>query len=191
MLPANLSFLLPPNQRSMLPLSFPVDVVGIKQQATVIEDVSDIEAFKYKVRFDDGFEDVFTIIEGGQVYIQSSQPGYDYYSDALVHDLYQLQGIEPGVFFYVLPISLKGEPVNAWLKEEEPFPGDKKSIIVSYYQRLGFELYVPTDEDRWHYRELTRRLTGEEKEIARALVSAMNTMQSVLQPSSLQLPEYP
>jgi hypothetical protein len=40
-----------PTQKYMLPLSYSVDVVGIKQQATVLEDLSDMACYKYRVIF--------------------------------------------------------------------------------------------------------------------------------------------
>ncbi|MEJ0106586.1 MAG: hypothetical protein WDO19_30350 [Bacteroidota bacterium] len=41
-------------QSSMLPLSFPVTIVVIKQQATVLKDLSDVSCYRYKVKFEDG-----------------------------------------------------------------------------------------------------------------------------------------
>jgi hypothetical protein len=116
-----------PNQNLMLPLSFPVDVVGIKQQAAVLEDLSDMACYKYRVRFDDGTEDNFTLIE------------------------------------------------------EEPDPGEKDCVMVSYNRRLKFQLYLANDNDEWKVRELTHELNQDEKVFAAELASTMEQIRSALQ----------
>lgn len=165
----------------MLPVSFPVDVVGIKQQATVVEDLSDISCYKYKVRFEDGTEDIFTLIEGPELSIATEEKGHEHYANALINDLYELTTIEPGLFYYILPAVIGGESVNVWMVEEEPDPGEKDCVMVSYNRQLQFQLYLANDNDVWKVREHTRELSPDEKKFATELASTMEVMRSVLE----------
>ena len=164
----------------MLPLSFPVDVVGLLQQATVLEDLSDISCYKYKVRFSDGTEDIFTIIEEPELYIKASKVGYDHYASSLLDDVYELTKIIPGLFFYVLPSSIAGEAINVWMVEEEPDPGEKDCVMVSYKRKLRFQLYLANEETGWKVRELSYKLNPDEKKLAVELASTMELMRSAI-----------
>lgn len=170
--------MIPTNQRDILPISFPVNVVGIRQQATVLADVSDMASFRYRVRFEDGFEDIFTIIEGPEISIEGKKNGFEYYASALLSDLYILTNIEPVIFFYTLPMMLEGESINVWLMQEEPTLGDEECVMVSYNQRLQFELYLA--DGSWKYRELKRPLTTAEKKLAIELTDTMESIRSIL-----------
>lgn len=164
----------------MLPLSFAVDVVGIKQQATVLEDLSDMACYKYRVRFENGVEDIFTIIEGPETTIEASESGHDHYSSALTIDLYELSKIVPENFLSVLPFRLQGEDVNVWLVEEEPDPGEKDCIMVSYNANYGFQLYRKNENEKWNYREYKPTpLIEEEIELAHELCATLESMVSV------------
>jgi hypothetical protein len=170
-----------PNQNSMLPLSFPVDVVGIKQQATVMEDLSDMACYKYRVRFEDGTEDNFTLIEGPELSIAADEKGHEHYANSLLDDLYELAKIEPGLFYYVLPVSIGDEALNVWMVEEEPDPGEKDCVMVSYNRRLQFQLYLANDNDQWKVRELSHELNQHEKMLAAELASTMEVIRGALQ----------
>lgn len=170
-----------PNQNSMLPLSFRVDVVGVKLQATVVEDLSDISCYKYRVRFDDGTEDIFILIEGPALSIEADEKGHEHYANSLLNDLYELTKIEPGLFYYILPMNIGGEQVNVWMVEEEPDPGEKDCVMVSYNRQLQFQLYLANDNDVWKVRELTHELNPDEKKLAAELVSTMELIQGALQ----------
>jgi hypothetical protein len=166
-----------PNQKSMLPLSFAVDVVGIKQQATVLEDLSDMACYKFRVRFENGIEDIFTIIEGPENVIEASQTGYEHYCRALMVDLYELSKIVPENFLSILPVKLHGEDVNVWLSEEDPDPGEKACVMASYGGHSGFQLYRVNDASPWAYREYKPQpLTEKERELAAQLSALMDSM---------------
>ena len=171
----------PTNQHTILPISFPVDLVGITKEATVIEDLSDIESFKYKVRFEDGTEDVFTIIEGPEILIEPGDPGHEHYANALLKDLYILSSIEPGVFFYMLPMQLATDLVNVWLVEMEPRISEKECISISYNQKIQFELFLTNDEKGWRYRGMNGPLTIAEKRLANDLTATMETIRNAIQ----------
>jgi hypothetical protein len=179
-----------PNQKSMLPLSFAVDVVGIKQQATVQEDLSDMACYKYRVRFENGIEDIFTIIEGPENTIEASEAGYEHYSRSLTTDLYELSKIVPENFLSVLPVKLQGEDVNVWLSEEEPDPGEIDSVMVSYNGNFGFQLYRASEAEEWKYREYKpTALTEEEINLAKELCLTMQATSNAF--SSKTIPSGP
>lgn len=164
----------------MLPLSFAVDVVGIKQQATVLEDLSDMACYKYRVRFENGIEDIFTIIEGPENTIEALESGHEHYCSALAVDLYELSKVVPENFFSILPYKLQGEDVNVWLSEEEPDPGEKDCVMVNYNANLGFQLYRASENEKWKYREYKPTpLTEEEIELALELCATMQSIVSV------------
>jgi hypothetical protein len=169
-----------PTQKSMLPLNIAVDVVGIKQQATVLEDLSDMACYKYRVRFENGIEDIFTIIEGPENTIEANESGHDHYCAALAVDLYELSKIVPENFLSVIPFKLQGEDVNVWLVEEEPDPGEKDCVMVNYNANFGFQLYRVNENEKWNYREYKPMpLTEEEIELALELRATMESMVSV------------
>ena len=166
-----------PNQMSMLPLSFAVDFVGIKQQATVLEDLSDMACYKYRVRFENGIEDIFTIIEGPENIIEASQAGHEHYSRSLTIDLYELSKIVPENFLSVFRVILHGEDVNVWLSDEEPDPGEKDSVMASYNGNFGFQLYRVNENEGWRFREYKPTpLTKEEVLLAKELCQTMEAM---------------
>lgn len=166
-----------PTQKNMLPLSIAVSVVGIKQQATVLEDLSDMACYKYRVRFENGVEDIFTIIEGPETTIEASESGHDHYCSALAVDLFELSKIVPENFLSVLPYKLQGEDVNVWLVEEEPDPGEKDCVMVNYNANFGFQLYRVNENQKWKYREYKPTpFTEEEIELALELCATMESM---------------
>lgn len=159
----------------MLPLSFAVDVAGIKQQATVLDDLSDMACYKYRVRFENGVEDIFTIVEGPENTIEAQERGHEHYCLALTVDLFELSKVVPENFLSVLPFKLEGEDVNVWLVEEEPDPGEDKCIMVNYNAIGGFQIYCVREQ--WGFREYKPTpLTKEEKEMAKALVETLKQM---------------
>lgn len=166
-----------PSQRNMLPLSFAVEVAGIRQQATVLEDCSDMACFRYRVRFDNGIGDIFTIIDGPGISIEAGESGHEHYSRSLTMDLYELSKIIPEQFLAVLPFQLQGDLINVWLSEEEPDPGEINSVMVSYGGHAGFQLYRVNENENWKYREYKPApLTEEEKALALELAATMDMM---------------
>jgi hypothetical protein len=170
-----------PTQKTMLPLSFVVSVVGIKQQATVLEDLSDMACYRYRVRFENGVEDIFTIIEGPEITIEANEKGNEHYCWALNIDLYEMSKIVPENFLSVLPFQLQGEDVNLWLVEEESDPGEKDCVMVNYNGNFGFQLYRVNENEKWNYREhKPTPLTEEEIELALELCASMESMSHLL-----------
>jgi hypothetical protein len=166
----------------MLPISFPVTIVVIKQQATVLKDLSDVSCYRYKVKFEDGTQDIFTLVEEGpELFVKAYNSGHEHYANALVNDLYELSKVEAGQFCYILPVSLGGEDVNVWMVEEEPDPDEKDCVMVSYNRGLRFQLYLGAENDGWKVRELAYELSPEEKKLAAELADAMDVMQGDVQ----------
>ena len=165
----------------MYPVRFPVVVAGTIQEATVTEDMSDIEHYRYRVHFTDGTEGIFTLLEGPELMILSDHPVY---SSALADDLYELSKIDAhdNRFFFVFPTVLNNAPVNLWLMEEEPDPGESDCVMVSYYRLLQFQLYRSIGDPQWKVREITTPLPMAEKKIARELAQAMDVVQGVVSP---------
>jgi hypothetical protein len=163
------------DQNSILPLSFPVSVVGIPMTATVVKDLSDHSCYKYRVRFENGIEEVFTLIEGPETIVQASDASNEHYAQALQHDLYELSKVVPENFLFILNVKLHGEPTNLWLVEEEPDPGEDKAVMVNYNSNFGFQLYCA--HEKWGVREYKPTpLTAEEKEMAKGLLEPLQMM---------------
>jgi len=168
------------SQQSILPLSFPVSVYGKKQTATVVKDVSDVEAFRYQVYFSDGTEDLFTVVEGPIDEVKNSQHCSSEYTLALERDLPILAKLEPENWFYVMPLKVQEEPTNVWLVEDDPLPNEKENISVYYNQKAWFELFLPNDATPWQARKLGRSLEPIEEALVHELLPLMEGIRNAM-----------
>jgi hypothetical protein len=151
-------------------------------QATVLEDVSLMSCYRFRVRFENGIEDIYTIIEGPENYVEATERGNEHYANALIIDLYELSKIAAEKFLSILTTNLNGEQVNVWLMEEDPDPGEKDCVMVNYNTHSGFQLYRANENEPWKYREYKPTpLTEEEKVMANGLCQTMQTMYNPLQ----------
>lgn len=169
------------HQDTILPLHLTVTVAGVAMQATVLEDLSDAACYKYRVRFENDTEDIFTLVEGPENYTLCAIQGNNHYAQALTHELYELSKIEPEKFLSVLQMPLHEGTVNLWLSEEEPDPGEKDCVMVSYNGYSGFQLYRVKEGEPWGYRENQPvPLTKEEAALADNLCRTMEKMYATI-----------
>ena len=170
------------SQHSILPLTISVNVVGVPMQAAIVEDLSDHGNNRYKVRFENGIEDIFTLIEGPENYLECNDPSNNHYCIALVGDIVALSKVDPEKFLSVLSTKIGDEFVNLWFLEEDADPGESDSVIVHYDQFNAFQLYRETSKSPWKLREFTSRpLSDRELEVAQGLASMMDTVYQPLE----------
>ena len=162
-----------PNQQELFPLTFPVCVAGVNQNATVLEDASDDIAFKYKVRLDDGFEDIFTIVETTSFAVSASKPGNQRYEDALMIDLCTLRTIDPDEFYYLLPASLDGKKVNVWLLHEQLEPDALQLATVIYNNETRMLLKLKHPNEYWEVVQCGKPLNPAELKLADDIIEVM------------------
>jgi hypothetical protein len=171
----------PQYQQEILPVYLQIEVAGTLQTVTILEDLGDVEAYKYKIRFENGQEDVFTLVEGPELYVRASGPGYEDHERALVDDLYNLTLIEPGMFFYVLAMNVEGEEKNVWLIESEPEPGERECLNIRYDGKFQFELYYADEDEGWSFRGINGRITLPQQALAEELTKVMESIRKALQ----------
>jgi hypothetical protein len=121
--------------------SFPVIVAGKSLRATVLAEEGEGRDFLYRVRFEDGYEDVF-FVDGDKVGGQlgtTSQP----YADAIKYDVGHFIGLNADKFWYVFQDEFDGEIVNVWIFEEEEEDEDeviRDSFNVFIKKKYRFHL---------------------------------------------------
>jgi len=168
----------PFNQQQLLPITLHIELAGVRQEAKVLEDRSDDEAYRFLVRFQDGTEATFT--EGSDTEMFADKPGLQSYADALLPDLFILPVIEPGLFYYILPYELEGKTINVWLIEQEPDQSELECIGVYYNQRARLEIYKDGSDD-YQWRGIGQPLSAEEEVIAKDLTVTLEAVRSAIQ----------
>jgi hypothetical protein len=128
--------------------SFPVIVAGKSLRATVLAEEGEGREFLYRVRFDDGYEDVFFVDQdevGGHLGV-SSQP----YAEAIKFDVGHYIGLNTDKFLYVFQDEIEGEMVNVWIFEEEA--EDEEEVIHTSYNvivRNQYRFHLLQVGDGW------------------------------------------
>jgi len=73
--------------------------------------------FTYRVLFNDGFEDDFSVLENG--FIEGTKDGAKGYAFAIKDDLHALHGFDPDKEIYTMRWLISGKHTNIWIKESE------------------------------------------------------------------------
>ena len=105
--------------------SFPAIVAGKSLRATVVGEEGEGRDFLYRIKFDDGYEDVFFVDghKAGGHLGASSQP----YAEAIKYDVGHFIGLDTDKFWYVFADEIDGEIANVWIFEEET--EDEEEVI--------------------------------------------------------------
>lgn len=129
---------------------FPTIVNGKNLTATVLSEEGEGRDFLYRVRFDDGYEDVFFVKgeEAGGHNGTTSQP----YADAIKYDVGHFIGLNTDNFWYVFQDEIEGEIVNVWIFEEEEEDEEDEGVIHSSYNVLikkQYRFHILNMGDSW------------------------------------------
>ena len=116
-------------------IDFNVNVDGQRLTASVVEEIIPSYQFIYRVRFSNGFEDLFYLGENG---IRGDKADSAAYAKAISMDMDQVVGLDTSNFYHVFEEIVNGSLTNVWVVRRE-----NKSIIsyAVYYNRFyRFEL---------------------------------------------------
>lgn len=127
-------------------LSFPVIVSGEEKKASILAEEGEGRDFYYRVRFSDGYEDVFHELDGTLVGLRGheSQP----YAEAIKYDVNHYIGLNTDEFWYVFPERIGDETVNVWIFQEEDEDEElnlSTSWNVHYKKEYRFHLLKVAD----------------------------------------------
>jgi hypothetical protein len=119
-------------------IEFPVHVGGKPMLATVLAEEGNAVQFAYRIRFSNGYEDLFCldegVIEGDNK--ETSVP----YAKAIRNDIVNVINLDPDSFWHVFQHPVDGMATNVWVIEKE---GAYKVYYNEYYR---FELKQEQDE---------------------------------------------
>jgi hypothetical protein len=117
------------------PISFPVQVNGELMTASVIEEIIPPYQFIFRVRFSNGFEDLFYLGEAGT---KGSNNTSAPYAKAISKDIDHVIGIDPTRFYHIFQETIDNEQTNVWVIEKDTPNG--VSYAVYYNRFYRFEL---------------------------------------------------
>lgn len=128
--------------------NFPTIVEGKNLTATVLAEEGEGLDFHYRVRFSDGYEDVFNEQEGKLVGLRG--PGSQPYADAIKYDVKHYIGLDTDKFRYVFPEVVDGEKVNVWVFEEEE-EDEEENMSTSYnvHVKKEYRFHLMKVGDSW------------------------------------------
>jgi hypothetical protein len=124
------------------PISFPVTVDGEQMTASVIEEIVPPFHFIYRVRFSNGYEDLFYLGDAG---IMGDRENSAVYSKALSNDIDHVVGMDPHKFYHIFQENINGVVTNIWVIERESVSGISYAV---YYNRF-YRFELTKDGDNW------------------------------------------
>lgn len=120
-------------------IEFPVHVGGKPMLATVVAEEGNEVQFAYRIRFSNGYEDVFVldegIVEGDNK--ETSLP----YAKAIRNDIVNVINLDENKFWQVFQHPVDGIPTNIWVIEKDG------AFQVYYNEYYRFELKL--EENEW------------------------------------------
>lgn len=116
-------------------IDFPVEVNGIKLIASIIEEIIPPYQIEFKIKFSNGYEDVFRV---GEIGVEGRKDSSAPYAKAISKELPIVVGMDPNSFYHVFQYKIDGAVNNVWVIEGET---DNKTVYKVFYNRLyRFEL---------------------------------------------------
>jgi hypothetical protein len=116
-------------------IDFNVNVDGQRLTASVVEEIIPSYQFIYRVRFSNGFEDLFYLGEDG---IRGDKAESASYAQAISMDMDQVVGLDTNNFYHVFETKVNGTLTNVWvIKREDKL---KVSFVIYYNRFYRFEL---------------------------------------------------
>jgi hypothetical protein len=124
------------------PIEFPVRVNGLSMTARVLEEIIPPYLFTYRIRFSNGFEDLFSIGDAG---VAGEKINSGPYADAIRDDIGYVPGVDPDRFYHIFQETIDGMITNVWVIERET--AERVSYAVYYNRFYRFEL--SRVDDKW------------------------------------------
>lgn len=121
--------------------NFTVVVAGKVQRAYILAEEGEDRDFHYRVRFEDGYEDVFHEVQGELLGLRGAESAA--YAEAIKYDVHHYIGLNTDAFWYVFREQVGDEVVNVWIFEEEEEDEEENlstSWNVHYKKEYRFHL---------------------------------------------------
>jgi len=118
----------------LFPIEITLNVKGKEKPAIIFGVVPGSNGKGFRVRFSDGFEDIFYLAgEEDTLGPLGRKEGWQPYGEALHGDLVIVSLLEPGQFFKVFRHGSKDTRINVWVTEE--FPGRGRNLFYVFYDQ--------------------------------------------------------
>lgn len=116
-------------------IDFPVEVNGVKLMASIIEEIIPPYQIEFRIKFSNGYEDIFRV---GEIGVMGRKDGSAPYARAIAKELPIVVGMDPNKFYHVFQYKIDGAVNNVWVIEGET---ENKVAYKVFYNRLyRFEL---------------------------------------------------
>lgn len=117
----------------MLPIEFPVEVNGVGMTASVVEEIIPPYQFTFRIKFSNGFEDLFDVGEAGtRGKKEQSAP----YAKAISLDIRSAMGLDPSRFYHIFQEEIKGKRTNVWVMEKDTATGVAYAVYYDGFYRF-------------------------------------------------------
>ena len=123
-------------------IDFNVSVGGKRLTASVVEEIIPPVQFIFRVRFSNGFEDLFSIGEGG---IRGEKAGSDAYAQAISMDIDQVIGMDTNSFYHIFEEMIDGLLTNVWVIKRE----NKTKVSYAVYYNRFYRFELAKDGSQW------------------------------------------
>lgn len=132
----------PSYMTKIAPISFPVCVDGELMTASVVEEIIPPYHFIFRVRFSNGFEDMFYLGDAG---IMGDRPNSAPYAEAISRDIDHVVGMDPDNFYHIFQEDIDGISTNIWVIRKET----RSKISYAVYYNRFYRFEVTKEEGKW------------------------------------------
>lgn len=123
-------------------IDFNVSVDGQRMTASVVEEIIPSYQFIYRVRFSNGFEDLFYLGESG---IRGDKTDSAPYAKAISMDMDQVVGLDTNNFYHVFEEKVNGTLTNIWVIKRE----NKTKVSYAVYYNRFYRFELAKDGAHW------------------------------------------
>lgn len=129
-------------------LNFTVKVAGKEERAYILAEEGEGRDFHYRVKFSDGYEDVFHEIDGILVGLRGKES--EPYAEAIKYDVHHYIGLNTDEFWYVFRDQVGDEIVNVWIFEEED-EDEEGNLSTSWnvHYKKEYRFHLMKADDTW------------------------------------------
>jgi hypothetical protein len=158
-------------------IDFNVNMDGQRLTASVVEEIIPSFQFIFRVRFSDGYEDLFYLGEGG---IRGDKENSAPYAKAISMDIDQVIGMNPNEFYHIFEDKIDGVSTNIWVIRRET----RTKITYAVYYNRFYRFELAKDGDQWAASTTAKIYPNINFELAGKIGRLLDDL---LKPSPLQL----
>jgi hypothetical protein len=126
------------------PIQFPVRVYGKRIIANVVEQYGSSDQFVLRVRFSDGFEDIFHLNEDGNIFgsTDRSHP----YEISLNKDISILIGMDKNRNYHVIEAMIDDVITNVWIIDRSD---SSTAVVYAVYYNNLYRFELKRNKNTW------------------------------------------